>query len=393
MEDDSINIYAKLYSFVLNYNHKEIYEWYKVNFMTDTPINTSKALVLTERRQRHRGLLEKILKKVVITGCAEFWNVTGVFKLGQQQMSSISCTHMKVILEQFNETRSNVYESHWMNVLLNRRQWVGEWVVDSFWWSLGTASALKDSTQNLKKNHIRGSPFYVGVSLIKLSSYGDATKLDFSIHTLRTEYSAHLAEFLVQGLDRLRDYSSNSRTKAVAMAKPAPESKLKKSSSLLINAKITDITCFFFNQYDRCMLLNLNEISLAKNQTLNVLKIDNFQTALVDFRNKSGSDYITDITNIFINVKVIRVEYSVQDKVRKIAVFLLEEAIAIWNTNLHMHLFTLFNEMKELKGILRPDSGQKMEQVERQEDTKGLVFDLYAEGNTELGIKISGEYF
>ncbi|XP_021696070.1 protein KIAA0100 isoform X1 [Aedes aegypti] len=423
LEKDLVNIYSKLASFRMIYQHKEIYGWISKNFFSSerlarqmNPKSLKLATGMGGSGSGGRmagagagGMWEEIFKRVVITGCAELWNVTSVFKFGPQEISSICCNHTKLLLDQFAESRSSAYDSRLLNQVLQKRHWSAELLIESLWWSLSGSASHKDFGQSLKKSHIRESPFYVGVSLIKLSSYGDATKLDFTIHTFRTEYSPGLADYLVQAKQCLEQYRSSklSRRGSINLSSADSQSEASASPSkrpkpgLLINAKVTDITSFFFNKYDTCILANLNELSLAKTPAINVVKLDQFHMEVLDFRNISGSDFsVAELQNMFANFKVIRLEHTEHPKHPKLAIHFLEDTGAMWNANLHMHIVTLFSEIKELKAALKTkEMAQPPLELPREEppkspsgDRKSWIIDVYAEGSAEFAIKISDRH-
>ncbi|XP_058458931.1 protein hobbit isoform X2 [Malaya genurostris] len=424
LEKELINVYSKLKAFRMIYNHKEIYGWISKNFFSSERLARQmnpKSLKLATSMNRSAarltgggGPLEEFLKRVVITGCAELWNVTSVFKFGPQETCSICCNHTKLLLEQGIETRGGAYENQFLNMVLGKRQWSAELMIESLWWSLnGNVSNSKEFGQSLKKSHIRGSPFYIGVSLIKLSSYGDATKLDFTIHTFRTEYSPALAAYLLQAKQCLEQYRSSglpSGTKLSYFASSdeaeiiLPTTSLKRpKTGLLISAKITDVTSFFFNKYETCVLVNLNELSLAKTAAVNILKLDHFHMEILDFKNISGSNFgSAEMQNTFANFKVIRIEHTEHQQHPKLAVHFLEDTGAMWNANLHMHIVTLFGEIRELKAALKtkqmaqpPLELPAKPEAEPDSSTgakRSWIIDLYAEGSAELAIKISDRH-
>ncbi len=217
------------------------------------------------------------MSRLVVKGCAELWNISMLTKLNDET-AAFSVSHLKLILEQYDEKRSNVYGNRLVNVLLNNRHWSIELMIESLWWSLGNATS---DTNFLKKIHTRGSPFFLGVSLIKLSSYGNATKLDLSVHTLRTEYSKCLAEFLLKLQECGRQYGIKKKPKVIDETAIEEVKESHSSTNLLVNAKITDVTMFFFNNYEACMLISLTEVTLARTQQITVLKLNGFQTAIL----------------------------------------------------------------------------------------------------------------
>uniref|UniRef100_A0A182QNY1 FMP27/BLTP2/Hobbit GFWDK motif-containing RBG unit domain-containing protein n=1 Tax=Anopheles farauti TaxID=69004 RepID=A0A182QNY1_9DIPT len=417
LEGNLVNVYSKLSSFVLIYNHREIYGWISKNFFTGERTARQlnpKSLKLTglagpcsgTRRDGGSRMLEDFLKRIVIKGCAELWDVTTVFRFGPSQVSSICCNHAKLLLEQFAEKRSKVYENRMLNLLLDRRHWSAELLIESVWWSLSSNISHKENAQSLKKGHIRGSPFYVAMSLSKLSSYGDTTKLDFSVHTFRIEYSPTLADYLVHAKRCLEQYRSPAPASIAKQSLPTQRSRGASLLlvDLLVNARVTDISGFFFNQHETCMLANLNELTVGKTALKNFIRFDSFQMEILDFRHITGCEYgSAELQNVFANVKGVRVEHVDVGGIPKVDVWLLEDAIVMWNTNLHMHIVTLLQEMRQLRADLKtkPLPEPPLELPVRDTDTidepaerrtslfRTMMLEVYAEGSVELGIKIS----
>lgn len=401
LEQDVLNTYFKLKTFQLIYNHTEIYDWMRSNIFTYAvspgelkplslilPKPTQSSMV---KSPAAANFVEWFMSRIVVKGCAELWNISVLTKL-DQQTASVSVSHTKLLLEQFDEKRSSVYSNRLANLLLNNRHWSTELMIESLWWSLG--STTRD--HNLKKTHTRGSPFFLGVSLIKLSSYGNATKLDLSVHTLRTEYSPCLADFLLKLYECAQLYGYRKTPRPIQ--RPLSKSSFG-DSAILVNAKITDITTFFFNHHDACILIALAEVSLARTAQITVLKLDGFQSAIMASSNQSVMNQI-DFTDVFSNVKLIRMEYLKMAEVPQYNVYILNDSEAMWNTNLHMHIVTLLKDMKQFKEAILPapvelDIGQPTlvpaETPLEAESGKqpSAILEIYAEGNTVFGIKIS----
>lgn len=409
MEKDILNTYFKLKTFQLIYNHTEIYEWIRSNIFTYTADTKPLSLILPANvhqpeqiqilTKKHLNadqysLFEWLMKRIVVKGCAELWNISVLMKLNEQT-SSLSVSHIKLLLEQYDEKRSSVYSNRLVNILLTSRHWSTELMVESLWWSLG--SATRDN--NLKKIHTRGSPFFLGVSLIKLSSYGNATKLDLSVHTLRTEYSVCLAEFILKLYECGRLYGIRKRTIPKATVTQPPKKEQSTMPTILVNAKITDITTYFFNHHEACMLMSLAEVTLARTQQITVLKFDGFQTAILGVTEQPLMSQ-NDFTDVFSNIKVIRIEYvqMPEDDVPQFNLYILNDSEAMWNTNLHMHIVTLLRDMKEFKEKILP-AEVKLDIVQPA-DSEAIgnsseppksppILNVYAEGNSVFGIKFS----
>lgn len=397
LERDTLHIYSKLKTFQLIYNHTDVFTWTQKNF-SNIETEKSKNMILSSGKQmqllkNRESVLERFLRCIIVKGCAELWNVSTFFKL-EDQNASFCCSHTKFLLEQYNERRSNVYENKITNLFLSNRHWSTELMIESLWWTLGGPGR---DTNTLKKFHTRGSPIFLGVSLIKLSSYGNATKLDLSIHTLRTEYSNQFASFVLQARACMQQYKNLTNSSKNEIGTKLSTNRGTNFNNILVNAKITDIGFYFFNKFDYCLLASLGEISLGRTQPISVFKIDTFQIAILP-PTKSSHMNLTNFTDIFVNIKMIRVELLNSLKVTdnpQITIYILDDNEAMWNPNLHMHITYLLREIIELKNQIKPKIENDLPielQINTKEQTKLFFFDLYAEGNTVFGIKISDRH-
>jgi hypothetical protein len=74
-----------------------------------------------------------------------------------------------------------------------------ELLVESLWCNLGKSSQGYD-THLLKKYHTWGTPLFLGVLLVKLSSQGiDQSKFSAVLDTVRFEWSPPFSHFITQG--------------------------------------------------------------------------------------------------------------------------------------------------------------------------------------------------
>lgn len=417
MEKDVLNTYFKLKTFQLIYNHTEIYEWVSSNifsndYETDSggtvkPLSlilpTSGTIEPFRNSQENVIAFEWLMKSIVIKGCAELWNISMLAKLNEQT-ASISVSHVKLLLEQYDEKRSSIYHNRFANLLLHNRHWSTELLVESLWCALGGASR---DTNNLKKIHTRGSPLFMLVSLVKLSSYGSATKLDLSVHTLRMEYSSCLAEFMLTLQECWQQYGIQKRRRSTVRKVAAPvveraamcSAPVPSNPIIIVNAKITDVTGFFFNNFETCMLLSLAEVTLERTQQIAVLKVTGLQTAIL-CPNDDPLMSLNDFTDVFSNIKAIRLEYTKSSMLSDdphITVYILDDTEAMWNAKLHMHIVTLLRDMLDFKSkFCWPVTGEAVVAGDcggssgaKDTSSNRVVIDVYAEGNTVLGIKMS----
>ncbi|XP_055909617.1 protein hobbit [Eupeodes corollae] len=388
LENDMVNLYLKLKTFQLIYNHSEIYNWINNNFLSQTKPQPLLLSHLTEDSaskplSQNNSFMEWILKRVVIKGCAELWNVSTLVKLDEQN-AAMSVSHTRLLLEQFDEKRSNRYKTEILNLLLDQRHWSTELMIESLWWSLG--NSIND-TNNLKKSHSPGSPFFLGVSLVKLSSYGNVTKLEISVHTLRTEYSLALAEFIVKSTQCIKQYGRMD-------LKKKPRDVLEASSGdpnagLLVSMKIKDISAFFINHHDAWLLISLTDIALTRSHQVSNFRLEEFQMAIMRSMTSSSLS-LNDFTDIFANVKIIRMEYEKFENSRpKISVYIPGNSEATWNSNLHMHVVTLLRDIGELRAELNLSTPSKELEPQPQDPKNKLILEISAERSTLFEIKIS----
>lgn len=422
LEQKVLNIYFLIKSFQFVYNHEEIFDWWTNNIIATNTSTQSKPLSLIlpspqalEKRRFSFGPskdrdLDWLMRQIVIKCCAELWNLSMLTKL-QNRTAALNVSHTKVLLEQFDEKRTSVYENKFLKLLLNNRHWSTELMIESLWWSL--ANATRD--QHLRKSHTRGTPSFLGVSLVKLSSYGNATKLDLSMHTLRLEYSKCLAEFMLKLKECVCQYggsfaTSPSKKPSSSMRPridepPPSDAASKLIPKILINAKITDITMFLFTNHGACILISLTELTLARTQQITVLAVDELHMAVQNVAYESNTLInLTDFTELFTNIKLLRIEYLMTPRptlptLRQFNVQIINDSMAMWNANLHMQCLTLVRDMIAFKEMLLPNAdASKLAAISAANTTDDekptiessrTIFEIYAESNFEFGIKIS----
>ncbi|XP_017127031.1 protein KIAA0100 [Drosophila elegans] len=416
LEKDIFNLYVKLKTFQIIYNHSEIYDFVNNNFLArqrgssgSQPmqlIHKQKSLPdhlcpdtaavdsqLQKNQRREGGVLEWIMQRIVVKGCAELFNVSLLMKLEDEHIA-MSVSHTRFLLEQIEEKRSNLYENKFLNLLLNQRQWSMELMVETLWSNL--KNSIND-TNNLKKTHSPGSPFFLGVSLVKLCSYANTTKLDISVHTFRTEYSMQLAEFVVKSMECLRQYRGMEpkRMSGQTQAKPnagltlsVPPPSQSSSTSLRVSLKVKDITAYFVNHHNVYTLLSFSELNLSRSQNSTTLKLEEFQMAIMRSLTTS-SLCLTDFSDVFANCKIIRLEHEpMQGTLGKLSIYIPGNTEATWNSNLHMHLLTLVRDMQDLKTEL----AIPVSPVKKTTPRMRLVVELSAERSTIFEIKFSDRH-
>lgn len=352
VKQNVVNLYSNLKALQLYYNHSEVYGWIVKNFTNIQKPSKSLSLNALEKNAslaQRQSMIEALFNKIIVKGTAEFSNISTIFKLNDE-LSAITFSHIRLTLSQEEEIRSNSYDNRWANMVLANRHWTAELMVESLWWSLGNLT--REHTLN-KKQHMRGSPFFLGLGIFKLSSYGDSTKLDTSIHVLRSEYSAVLANFVSQAIQCVSQYRNIrfSRVAKLKFEKSPKESPLK---SLVVSTKIKEVNIFLLNNYNSCIVLNLSEIVVTKQRASCAVELLGLQVAISDLSNNNGPTISTKAEQTFISLQVLRGEHVTNvNKPSKLVCQVMQDTTASWNSNLHMHILSLLKEIKDYKVSLK----------------------------------------
>ncbi|KAG5672537.1 hypothetical protein PVAND_002659 [Polypedilum vanderplanki] len=341
LNNEIVNIYTKLKSFTLTYNHCDIIEWIIKNI--GNPAKMNKQLVLQKKPKNSLSFdaIEKLIGNCVFKVSAELWDVSTICQLSNDQVSSINLAHTQLLLNQSDEIKGEI----------RKRSWSTEFLIESLCFYLD--SNLKNiSGSNLKKTHVRGSAFYIGVLLTKLSDYGACKKVELTAHTLRTEYSKALSAFILEGVKCLNQYAAFKANQENICKDQIPKKSslnLKQliGNKLIVNLKVTDITTFFINHYDMCSFINFPEISINFAPDKKILELERMQISFVDFSKNASINNVSEFAKIFIATKTVRFEHSNEDNT--IFIYFVNNIEASWSPNSHMHLFTLKEEIQELQ--------------------------------------------
>lgn len=273
LNNEVVNIYTRLRSFKLFYNHCDIINWIRKNLIGDKKLQLKEK---TSGGASIRPLVEKFMANYKTQVCVELWNISTIFQLSNQQVSCFNLAHTKLLVNQHDESKPN------------DASWNVEILVESLCFYLD--SNIKNiSGNNLKKTHVRGSAFYIGVLLSQISDYGKGKKIDFSAHTLRTEYSKALASFVIEAVkcfNEIKMLKSQDIAEVTPTTSPQTERNFLRDlriEKLVTNLKVTDITTFFINNHNMCSFVNLPEIILSFSPIKQIVEIEKMQISFVDF--------------------------------------------------------------------------------------------------------------
>jgi hypothetical protein len=387
LNNEVINVYTKLKSLKLTYNHCDIIDWIKKNLVNSKLLPNPLQLKESSPQAFPSKGLEKLLGNCVIKLCVELWNISTICQLSNNQVSSINLAHTQLLLNQTEDKKAEKKATHF----LSSRNWNAEIMIESLCFYLDS-NVKNVSGSNLKKTHVRGSAFYIGVLLSKISDYATHKKIDLTAHTLRTEYSKALSGFIVEASKCIKEYSILRREKA---PKPKIEGKnlLKEllGDKLVSNLKITDITTFFINQHDMCSFVNLPEITISLSNSKQIVELEKMQVSFVDFSKNASINSLSDHSNTFVSTKHIRLERSKQEN--SLLIYIVHNVEAFWSPNRHMHLTTLGKEIQEFTSeVAKILEIEKKPQPTVQPPRDLPKIDLYIKEQLTFGIDISSKH-
>lgn len=345
LNNEVINIYTKFKSFKLTYNHCDIIDWIKKNLASSEMMSHKLQFPESPTKKISTEGLEKLLGNCAIKVCVELWNISTICQLSNKQVSSINLAHTQLLMNQSDEIKSSSNASDFWS----RRSWNAEIMIESFCFYLDS-NVKNISGSNLKKTHVRGSAFYIGVLLSKISDYGSHKKIDLTAHTLRTEYSKALSKFVIEAAKCFKEYTSL-RTKRVHLNKPMRRAsvhflKTVLNDKLVTSFKVSDITAFFINQHDMCTFVNLPEITVSFSPTKQMVELERMQVSFVDFSKNASINSLSEYSKTFISTKIVRLERSPEDNT--LFIYFVHNVEAFWSPNRHMHFYTLSKEIEEL---------------------------------------------
>lgn len=198
VENNIVNLYGKLNTLLLTYDHEMIYNWLQTNLFKTTRKNE-------KFTKNTNTTLNRFLTRYIINGCAEFCQISALTRLSRNTTpSTFGFSHMKIILEQAKEKRGSKYKSYLPQLLLADRHWQTEILLESIFWTF----VESDLEQQISKRvHVWRTPFQLGMALIKFGTMENVeTKIESLLDTLQLEWSEELGEYVVLGLKCLKQY-------------------------------------------------------------------------------------------------------------------------------------------------------------------------------------------
>lgn len=113
---------------------------------------------------------------------------------------------------------------------MSNRHWQTEILMESFWWSF---NEWLEAPAVPKKIHVWQTPIFLGMGLIKFSTYGsDEIKVEALFDSVQVEWCSDLAKYILLIISCLKQYNINTGRRYKKLEE-------KKTSSVPVTVNVT----------------------------------------------------------------------------------------------------------------------------------------------------------
>lgn len=341
------------------YFHDDIFGWFQKIILAGVKSNRKELImrafrIMDEKMIEflHSEFTQKLFARVVVNHMVEMNNLAVVLRL-EDQVSSINASKLKFRLNQRNEDfRKHRYDDYFMNLIFQLRPWTVELITDGpLCWFMDEKFDYISSDS--LKTYIRGSALFLGASFIRLGSDDDNLNLKLRVNTLRTEYSQKLTSFVIKSIKSSKEYIDlfsqlNSSKKEEANSTEKESISIEKVlNGIALDAKVSNISCFFINRHDVCVFVNLSEISSEDSFNYN---LDMFQVSAVDFAKYESVCDLSDFSTTYVSTKTLKINVlTFVDQQPQIGVDFAEKLECSWNAHFLRHLLSLARDFHKFR--------------------------------------------
>ncbi|XP_066979648.1 LOW QUALITY PROTEIN: protein hobbit [Macrobrachium rosenbergii] len=395
---DRVNMKSEFRSLHVSYDHRDL------GVLTNYA-SRRKSHVAIGNNMSSTGKSEKalVLKNLIHRYCVglivEVWDVScGGYVPGSPYIqASLQHARQSVIVSQFNT------------------QVAGELIVESLVAILGAnqpsstpgpPAAATAAAAAAKKVHVWGTPLYVGMCLVQLSSVSPPANRDCSslpplqaesqLDNIHVEWSPDLASFvtsLVRYIQELKSYIRVSKPLKIQRdLTPPPESQPSGEVLNSMSVRCTNINAFAVTEQKVSLMARIDSLESQKSSR-------NSKTSIVGTKFiryiPSGSHYVC-IKSSEIKGECCQVcEVIVESVNGELLLTVNEQLYLTWSTTTHMTLLTLGQEFAAFFRNIKPQGGKQSHPVaespgeEEAGEKSSLQLQLVARGDIRVGAELS----
>lgn len=352
---------TRVETFHATYNHDDIFGWFRKIILAGVKSNRKELIlrafrIMNEKMMEvlHSKFTQQFFARVVTNHLMELNDVALVLQL-DDQVSSINASKLKLRLNQHNDDlriRSRPYEEYFINLIFQLRPWTLELISDGpLCWYMDQKFDYVNNDSI--KTYIRGSALFIGSSFIRLGSNDDKLNLNLRVNTLRTEYSQKLTSFVIKSIKSSKDFI-DLFSQLNGSKKDEVKSNVKKSISIekvlngiALDAKFSNITCFFINRHEVCVFVNLSDVSSIDSFNYNLEKL---QVSMVDFAKYDSVFDLSEFSSTYVSTEMLKVNLlTFVDQQPQIGVDFAEKLECSWNAHFLRHLLSLVRDFHRFR--------------------------------------------
>lgn len=354
--DGVVTMATKVDTLSVVYNHEDIHGWFEKIFLAGMKSNRKELIVKAFRMANEKALelyhsefTQRLFARIVLNSLMELRNMRMVLEMGEQ-ISSINASIVKLHLNQLEESRASLYDDYTMNLIFQKRHWSVELISDApLCWYMDEKFDYLSSESG--KTYIRGSALFIGSMFVRLSSHGDAFKLELRVNTLRTEYSQKLTAFAVKSIKSFKEFVDLFSQLSGGGDEANPDGKKSISIEKVLNeialdAKVSNVSCFFINRHEVCVFLNLAEFSSIDSFHY---VLDQLQVSKVDFTKYDSIHDLSEFSSVYVSTKMLKINLSASDDQPQVCVDFSEKLECSWNAHFLRHLLSLARDFHKFR--------------------------------------------
>ncbi|KAF4523917.1 hypothetical protein B566_EDAN012268 [Ephemera danica] len=329
--DGDAAIDVLLDTLAVTYTHRDIYNWVFTNFKKQTLVG--QRTVSPESSSRRPSWLQELLLSCQTN--VQLWSVAVALQLSDQHQAGFGFRHTKITLDSIPT-----------DALASSHPWGGELLVEDLWCRLG-APSLSFPDAQAKRQHLWGTPIYLGMLLLKLQGPSSVRAM---LDSVRFEWSSRLARCFEQGVKCLKDYAALFISKTSQPANVSERRELWNKWSATVT--LSHFNVFLIAYENVCIMLRLdmaraerspNKVSVTCEGTkvVTMCPVETYYNCIKCDEVKGGCAY----------VKLLKLKRSSSE----MTIHLSEEVHASWNTNLHLKMLHLSKEIAAFVSTFKRD--------------------------------------
>ncbi|XP_063241781.1 protein hobbit isoform X2 [Bacillus rossius redtenbacheri] len=383
LEKDVVSCSCWLDALDVVYAHKDVHPWVfakilGVQFSKDKSCTAAVPSTVGQKGECWTSLL----RRYTFRGSIDLQCVSCMVRLSEDSpaaVAGVSHVDLKYTLYQLADLPE--LRSAWGTDTLDGRHWSAELLAESAHLTLGSGAA-----QRLRKHHVWGTPFYLGLALLKLRSQGPSqAKLHAMLETVRAEWSPPLATFLRLTLRSARDYGWTRPVQGPAHT-PWRDKYLETCTHCI---KLTDVNFFFIADKEVCLMLRLDQTSAETGTSGLLLGLEGAR--LVSVMPTTSHYTCLRSTELGAALAHVRTGRLCRSSSGQVQLSLLDEVQCRWSTNVHLKLLTLLQELHAFYCDLGMMQVETHQQTQRPRQARHS-FTLSMKGQVELHIATSSKH-